>query len=98
MVNLLRKIRFYCLYPKQLARKLACLLLGKEDKHMEAEDFLPLLPANPVIFEAGASRGMDTVKFARLWPQGKIYAFEPEPTTFAVLTRETEAFTNVQRF
>jgi len=95
---LLTTIRFYCRYPKQLARKLACVLLGKENKHLEVEDFLPLLPANPVIFEAGASRGMDTVKFAKLWPEAQIFAFEPEPTTFAVLTQETEAFANVQRF
>ena len=97
-MNPLTKILFYCQYPKQLARKLTCLLLGREDKHMEVEDFLPLLPPNPVIFEAGASRGMDTIKFARLWSQGKIYAFEPEPNTFDVLSKETEGFANVQRF
>ena len=97
-MDLLTKIRFACRYPKQFVRILAGVLLRSEYKHMAVEDFLPLLPANPVIFEAGASRGMDTVKFARLWPQGQIYAFEPEPATFAELTRTTEAFANVQRF
>ena len=62
---------------------------------MEAGDFLPLLPENPVILEAGASRGMDTVQFASLWPKGAIHAFEPEPSTFGILTRETGAFANV---
>lgn len=97
-VMLLSKILFYCRYPRQLVRKLACVLSGREDRHMEVGDFLPLLPENPVILEAGASRGMDTVQFASLWPKGEIHAFEPEPATFAVLTRETGAFANVKRF
>lgn len=91
-------ILFYCRHPKQFIRKLSDVLLRKQGRHLAVEDFLPLLPNNPVIFEAGASRGMDTAKFARIWPKGEIYAFEPEPATFAVLTRETEVFANVKRF
>ena len=42
-----------------------------------------ILPANPVIIEAGAQFGEDTQWMSQFWPQGKIYAFEPSPESFA---------------
>jgi 2-O-methyltransferase len=47
----------------------------------------PFLPADPVIVEAGASIGMDLAELLKVWPQARIHAFEPEPTTFAELQR-----------
>ena len=35
------------------------------------------LPINPVVIEAGAHIGTDTVEFSKIWPKGSIYAFEP---------------------
>jgi len=43
------------------------------------------LPYNPVIFEAGAFRGLDTVSAAKIWPNGRIIAFEPYPNAFSLL-------------
>ena len=40
------------------------------------------LPPDPVVLEAGAKDGDDTIKFAKLWPQGKIISFEPNPNQF----------------
>jgi 2-O-methyltransferase len=57
--------------------------------------FKPFLPKNPIILEAGAHKGNDTLELAKLWPEGKIYAFEPVPTLFAKLKRKTRNFTNV---
>lgn len=41
-----------------------------------------LLPYNPVIFDAGAFQGKDTVRCAKLWPKSTIVAFEPNPIAF----------------
>lgn len=53
------------------------------------------LPANPIIVEAGAHIGRDTVKMAKLWPSGIIYAFEPVPNLFEQLKINTKDFSNV---
>lgn len=87
--------KFFLRYPSQLVRRLEILLFHDSATRMEVEDFLPLLPDNPVIIEAGASRGMDTLKFANLWPAGKIFAFEPEPATFALLSDVVKGFENI---
>jgi FkbM family methyltransferase len=40
---------------------------------------------SPVILDAGANLGMATLYFKWLYPKAKMYAFEPDPTTFAML-------------
>jgi FkbM family methyltransferase len=40
------------------------------------------LPYNPIILEAGAFNGKDTVRAANLWPKARIFAFEPNPQAF----------------
>lgn len=37
------------------------------------------LPKNPVIIEAGAYDGKDTLTLAHYWPYGRVYSFEPVP-------------------
>ncbi len=37
----------------------------------------PFLPVNPIILEAGAHGGQDTVILSQSWPLGTLYAFEP---------------------
>ncbi len=51
-------------------------------------NWLPqFLPYNPVILEAGAFRGQDTVRAAKIWPNGRIIAFEPDPNGFKELEK-----------
>jgi FkbM family methyltransferase len=57
--------------------------------------FMQFFPKNPVILEAGAHKGKDTVEMARLWPHGKIHAFEPVPVLFEKLIKATKKFQNV---
>ena len=45
----------------------------------------PYLPENPVIIEAGAFLGHDTLKMAQQWPQATIHAFEPVPELYLQL-------------
>lgn len=54
------------------------------------------LPENPVILEAGAHYGEDTVKMGTLWPKGTIHAFEPLPHSFEVLQQATRSFSNIK--
>ncbi len=43
------------------------------------------IPQNPVILEAGACQGEDTIKLSKQWPNGQIHSFEPHPHSFALL-------------
>lgn len=54
-----------------------------------------LLPAAPTVIEAGAHLGKDTVEMSRLWPDGRIHAFEPAPALFEKLAARTAGCRNV---
>jgi FkbM family methyltransferase len=53
------------------------------------------LPKSPVVIEAGAHNGCDTLEMARMWPYGHVHAFEPLPTLLAEVRRRTAADQNV---
>lgn len=55
------------------------------------------LPNNPIIVEAGAFDGSDTLKMSSHWPQGTIHAFEPVPEIFSILEEKTNQRTNIVR-
>lgn len=57
--------------------------------------FREFLPPRPVIVEAGAHGGGDTVRLARAWPQGHIHAFEPVPPLFQKLSARVRGAPNV---
>lgn len=55
-----------------------------------------LLSEDGIIVEAGAADGTDTRALAKLVPSGKVYAFEPFPPMFALLTANTQGLGNVR--
>jgi len=61
---------------------------------------IPFLPENPNILEAGARYGLDTVRFARNWPKGHIFAFEPVKVFYDRMINSVQRgkFTNVSTF
>lgn len=59
------------------------------------EKLRDLLPSNPIIIEAGAHIGVDTLEMSRLWPKGHIYAFEPVPKIFERLKFNTRHQKNI---
>ena len=62
-------------------------------------DLLPqFLPYNPVIIEAGAFRGAETVRMAKKWPKGRVIAIEPSPKAFEFLKKkiQDENLSNVE--
>lgn len=56
------------------------------------------LPADSVVVEAGAHRGIVTVQLADLWPEGEIHAFEPIPELYDDLRRRTAGRPNVKTY
>lgn len=45
------------------------------------------VPEAPIIVEAGAHRGRDTLKLHKIWPVATIHAFEPVPQLYDILTQ-----------
>lgn len=56
------------------------------------------LPNNPTILEAGAHMGYDTYGLTKIWPKGKVYAFEPIPSVYMELVTKVKDRTNVRTF
>jgi FkbM family methyltransferase len=53
------------------------------------------LPQAPVILEAGANDGTDTLELSLSWPLGQVYAIEPIPESFSALVSRTRFRSNV---
>jgi len=56
------------------------------------------IPENAVILEGGAHVGTDTEALAKMFPKGRIHAFEPVPDLFAQLEERTKIYPNVTRY
>jgi len=56
------------------------------------------LPSDPVIIEAGAYDGNDSVSMARKWPQSVVHSFEPIPYLYANLIKTTKNQTNIHTY
>lgn len=52
----------------------------------------------PIIVEAGACDGRDTVAMAELWPAGFIHAFEPVPIAYDTLQQRARHLKNVRTY
>lgn len=73
-------------------------LRGREFIRISLAKIARYLPAAPVILEAGACGGADTVQFARYWPGAVIHAFEPVPTLYAQAARRTAELPGVRMY
>lgn len=63
--------------------------------HESLDLVAPYLPTHPIIVEAGAFTGSDSVKIAHQWPLAKIHSFEPVPELFALLQERTKEYPNI---
>lgn len=59
-------------------------------------ELVPLLPHAPTIIEVGAHVGSDSEEFAIMYPEGRIFSFEPDPRNYVVLERRTRRYGNVR--
>lgn len=55
----------------------------------------PYLPDTPIIVEAGAFNGSDTIRLAEKWPNGHIHAFEPVPELFKEMQKRVANHKNI---
>lgn len=51
----------------------------------------PFLPQNPIIIEAGAFLGHDSLRLANHWPLGTVHAFEPVLDLFVQLQQKVQS-------
>jgi FkbM family methyltransferase len=65
---------------------------------MGLEELDAYLPDDPVILEAGACDGSDTVRFAERWPRGTVHAFEPIPDAYQSVVAKTQRLSNVHTY
>lgn len=71
-------------------------LKGKMPSEYDLHEVARYVGANaPVVVEAGAYDGTDTRRFAKEWPQGTVYAFEPLPRLAALVRENTHDLANV---
>jgi FkbM family methyltransferase len=63
----------------------------KNAKDVDVNILQAVLPPDPVILEAGAYQGEQTIKMATLWPEATVYAFEPNPKAFEKLQNRIRA-------
>lgn len=75
-------------------------LIGKnaenEDEFFVLDIVKRKIPSNPIIIEAGAHIGSDSGRFAQLWKDAKIYAFEPVPDVYSQLVENTSQYKNIK--
>ena len=73
-------------------------LRGVEVIGISLDEIAPYLGEHPVIVEAGAWNGSDTVRFAKRWPDAEIHTFEPVPSSFALVEENTRHLPQVRRY
>ena len=71
--------------PDLVLRKLR----GQSVIDIELDEIAPFLPEAPIILEAGALNGADTVRFAERWPHATVHACEPVPAAYLEVARRT---------
>jgi len=80
---------------RRLAESWLWRLIPDEKGVIRKRSLVRYLPSDPVIVEAGAYTGADTVELAKIWPAGRIFAFEPLPSLMARVKARTAKHTNI---
>ena len=78
-----------------IVEKLRTVLLGRRSYGMPKSYIKKFLPRNPLIVEGGAHIGKDTLEMAEIWPEGRIFAFEPVPSLHTQLVAKTSTASNI---
>lgn len=66
--------------------------------HQSCSIIKEFLPPNPIIVEAGAFTGKDTLRMAHTWPAGIIHTFEPVAELYTQLCTNTAHMTHVHTY
>jgi FkbM family methyltransferase len=73
-------------------------LKGGDVSGVRLDEISPHLGPRPIIVEAGAETGGDTLRFAKRWPDAEIHAFEPLPWLFDLVDEKTRHMPQVHRY
>ena len=64
----------------------------------KSEYWLPECINPQVILDIGANIGIASIYFTNRFPSAKIYAFEPMPENYSLLTKNITDYTNIKAF
>ena len=64
--------------------------------HQTLDIIKPYLPNNPIVVEAGAFTGSDSIRMANYWPKATIHSFEPVSELFVSLQSKTIEYENIE--
>lgn len=78
-----------------ITNTMKCKTIEQTTPWISLEAIYPFLPHNPVIIEAGAHTGKDTLKLKNYWPESIIHAFEPVPSLYKQLIHQTQKASNI---
>ena len=73
-----------------------CLFANKHVSELKL--IAKYLKKDPVIVEAGAHDGGDTVRMCKQWPKATIHAFEPRPDVYKKLCKKTKKYKKVHTY
>ncbi|HEY9046535.1 MAG TPA: FkbM family methyltransferase [Ohtaekwangia sp.] len=84
----------------KLVKKIFRRLTGKRDIYIDDYkwEIKKYLTSSPVILEAGACDGKDTLQMATLWPKATIHSFEPVPELFEKAKERLKGVKNVKLY
>jgi len=91
----LNRLRLGLRHPGLVVRRLRGEDINRRADEISLDEIAAFLPEDPIILEAGALDGTDTVRMARRWPSAQIHAFEPVPAAFELLASGTAAIPGV---
>ena len=71
-------------------------LLSEPEGVISKRQIIKYLPRDPVIVDAGAYIGSDSVEFSRYLPNAIVFAFEPVPDVFRQLCHHARKYPNIR--
>lgn len=95
MINFLRKIRRRIRIEYQFRVEQQFGLCDPGHEVIPKHKLTQYIPETAVIVDAGAHIGSDSVELSRLFPKATIYSFEPIPSLFTQLCRNTRKYRRI---
>lgn len=95
--TLIKRIEKFFTIPRTHSTIEEVLIPSMESEHI-IKILKNILPKNPVIIEAGAFDGKDSILMSETWPRAQIYSFEPAPSAYQKLRNATKNINNVHCF
>ncbi|MEI8248960.1 MAG: FkbM family methyltransferase [Candidatus Taylorbacteria bacterium] len=86
---------------KKFNRLINFIYLGNKFRNTFTNEFSFLsdyIPKKPVILEAGAHSGSDTIRMHYAFPSSIIHSFEPEPHAYQKLLKKTYGYKNIYTY